>query len=384
MLETSHRGRGKILQFVLSAGVSVLFLVPFYSVSASVENAVEVARLRLDAETITKGYTVESPDKNLKVGVVDGAVTVPVEVALKKIPVSHFPDESETSKKVSDILEYDIRYMSESGETEPLKVLEKPVYIAIKYNIDSINKKVVHYWNKPTQEWVPLPSTTDFENKLVRAVSYFPYSRLAVFDDEYVYEGPASWYVSGFHCDCAASPIYMRKTKLKVTNISARSPKRGASMVIRVNDYGPDPNIHPDRPIDLDKVAFAKLASSVGSGLMMVRVEPVDINNAKKYSWVLESEASRLAVKSGAKESETAIKNSPSEPSNDSPKIKTADSEEKSTEQNLGISEWGIVDLGSENVGDNDAIIKKSDIKFKSDFDSEIVLNNSDSTGDSG
>ncbi len=284
----------KILSTIyLFAGLGVLFLVPIVANATNTE-AVEVARLRLDAETITKGYTVESPEKDLKVGVVNNAVTVPVEVVLKKIPVSHFPEDSKTTRVVSDILEYDIRQSTDSG-TESLGVLEKPVYIAIKYDSDTTNKKVVHYWNKPTGEWVPLPTTTDFKNKLARAVSHLPYSRLAVFDDEYVYEGPASWYVSGYHCDCAASQVYLRKTKLKVTNITSTSPKYGKSMIVRVNDYGPDPAVHPDRPIDLDKVAFKQLAMSVGSGLMLVRIEPVDINNAPKYSWVIEEEKRRLA-----------------------------------------------------------------------------------------
>ena len=43
-------------------------------------------------------------------------------------------------------------------------------------------------------------------------------------------------------------------------------------MTVRVNDYGPDRTVFPDRIIDLDKVAFAKLAS-LGAGVIQVQVK---------------------------------------------------------------------------------------------------------------
>ena len=43
------------------------------------------------------------------------------------------------------------------------------------------------------------------------------------------------------------------------------------SVVVTINDYGPDRSVHPGRIIDLDKVAFAKLIS-LGMGLLDVRV----------------------------------------------------------------------------------------------------------------
>jgi rare lipoprotein A (peptidoglycan hydrolase) len=39
-----------------------------------------------------------------------------------------------------------------------------------------------------------------------------------------------------------------------------------------VNDWGPDRSVHPDRVIDLDSVAFKKLAS-LGAGVIDVRVQ---------------------------------------------------------------------------------------------------------------
>lgn len=82
--------------------------------------------------------------------------------------------------------------------------------------------------------------------------------------------GKASWYAykGGLF---AASPDFSIGTKLKVTSVN--NPDK--SIIVTVNDYGPNRAIHPDRVIDLDKVAFAKLAP-VGAGVIDVLVEPVD------------------------------------------------------------------------------------------------------------
>ncbi len=278
---------GKVDVEVKTTTPTVLGMQTIYS------DAVELKRLYLDEETITKGYTVETSGKDFRVGVVDSAVTVPVEVVFKDIPASHLPNEK-TETKVSRIYEYDIRHKVDGG-TQSLGVLEKPIYVSLKYQGETPNKKVIHFWDKPTQKWVPLPTSTNFDKKTVRAVSHFPYARLAVFDAENIYEGPASWYVSGYHCNCAASNTHMRGTKLKVTNITYGSKKNGASTVVRVNDYGPELAVHPDRFIDLDKVAYAAIANSTGSGIMTVRVEVIDPELAVKYEYKEENGVKKLA-----------------------------------------------------------------------------------------
>lgn len=269
-------------------------VVPMYTFTDPID-ALELQRLYLDADTIIKGYTVTSAEEDFKAGIMPSAVSVPVTVVLKKIPGWHMPVEK-TLEKVSLIYEYDIRECIVAKEkcrdkgpiffenTSSLGELDTEIVIAIKFAGDNYKKRVIHYWNKPSQEWVPIETTTDFDNNLVRAKIQFPYARIAVFEDINAQEGMASWYAFR-DCYCAASHIYKRGSKLKVTNISG-SVRHGNYIVVTVNDYGPDPNIHPDRPIDLDKVAYSALAASLGSGLMMVRVEPVNINQAEIYEWV--------------------------------------------------------------------------------------------------
>lgn len=80
--------------------------------------------------------------------------------------------------------------------------------------------------------------------------------------------GKASWYDyrPGLF---AASTIYPIGQKVRVYNATGDK-----SVDVTINDYGPDPKTHPDRVIDLQKEAFAKLAT-LGAGVISVRLEPL-------------------------------------------------------------------------------------------------------------
>jgi len=83
--------------------------------------------------------------------------------------------------------------------------------------------------------------------------------------------GEATWYKykGGMY---AASPDFPKGTKLKVS-LEDDSTK---SCIVTVNDYGPDRDLFPNRVIDLDSVAFKKLAP-LSVGKLKVIVEPVPI-----------------------------------------------------------------------------------------------------------
>ncbi len=82
-------------------------------------------------------------------------------------------------------------------------------------------------------------------------------------------QGTATWY-SYKHCDCAASPDFPKGTQLRVS----LTDHPETSVVVTVNDYGPDRNLFPNRVIDLDSVAFKQLAP-LSLGLVNVTVDPV-------------------------------------------------------------------------------------------------------------
>ncbi|PIP17598.1 MAG: hypothetical protein COX43_03465 [Parcubacteria group bacterium CG23_combo_of_CG06-09_8_20_14_all_35_9] len=78
--------------------------------------------------------------------------------------------------------------------------------------------------------------------------------------------GEAGWYrYKG--CNCAASCDWPKGTYLRVTNV-----ENGKSVIVKVNDYGPERNVHLGRIIDLDSVAFKKIGR-LSKGLIKVKVE---------------------------------------------------------------------------------------------------------------
>jgi len=83
--------------------------------------------------------------------------------------------------------------------------------------------------------------------------------------------GHASWYVHPRYRKelMAASTQYPKGSKVRVTNLA-----NNKSVIVTVKDWGPDPVKHPDRVIDLNKVAFSKIAST-RAGVIDVRVEPL-------------------------------------------------------------------------------------------------------------
>lgn len=79
-------------------------------------------------------------------------------------------------------------------------------------------------------------------------------------------KGRASWYAYE-KCLCAAHPFFPKGSYLRVTALAS-----GKTVVVRVNDWGPDQSVHPDRVIDLDAEAF-KLLAPLGAGTIQVKVE---------------------------------------------------------------------------------------------------------------
>jgi len=79
-------------------------------------------------------------------------------------------------------------------------------------------------------------------------------------------QGRASWYAYR-GCLCAAHPYFPKGSLLRVTDSLS-----GKSIIVTVNDWGPNQQTHPGRIIDLDSVAYKQLAS-LGTGTLEVKVE---------------------------------------------------------------------------------------------------------------
>lgn len=146
-----------------------------------------------------------------------------------------------------------------------------PLIIKIRPNLNDNTYKQIFYFNPQALSWLPLSSIFISASNRIQAELKMPEARVAVFSYPGVpVTGSASWYSykKGLF---AASPDYPKGSKLRV--FSSENKK---FVDVEVNDYGPDRSKHPGRIIDLDKVAFKKIAST-GQGTVKVRVEPLYI-----------------------------------------------------------------------------------------------------------
>lgn len=86
---------------------------------------------------------------------------------------------------------------------------------------------------------------------------------------------PVSWYdydlkgIPGYSKthDTAAARNYGRGQYVTVTNVA-----NNKSVRVRINDYGPDAKIHPDRMLDLSSHAFAQIAD-LSSGIILAKIK---------------------------------------------------------------------------------------------------------------
>lgn len=252
--------------------VSTLFFSAHWVQAESLETVVSTT---FDAATIAKGYTLESSDGLMRVGIRPDTLTVSTRIDMKTLDPSlmegtyeSFSDAPTSSRTLlGNVYLFDILNKSSYDRTDFF-------FLEIRYpetdeNAAAHGHRQIYFWNGVTSLWEPLPSTDEPEAGAVRALIHLPYARLAVFEDGIMEYGKASWYAYK-GCDCAASPDYPKGTELLVTSVA--DPTK--SVVVTVNDFGPERDVFPDRVIDLDKVAFAQLAP-LGAGVINVRVQPV-------------------------------------------------------------------------------------------------------------
>ena len=166
--------------------------------------------------------------------------------------------------KLSHIFQYELLNKSAYDGAKPLTV-------EIKYDQASDYYKQIYFYDKNYSSWRPLGCREIVKENSVRCNVSFNFARLAVFaNPEARVIGQASWYSykkGGF----AASPDFPKGSKLRVVNLA-----NGKFVEVVVNDFGPNKRLHPDRPVDLVKEAFKKIAS-LSQGVIRVRVEPLKI-----------------------------------------------------------------------------------------------------------
>lgn len=140
-----------------------------------------------------------------------------------------------------------------------------PYYLSFKSSASAAYKQVYAY--DAAKGWLPLEGTENILKGRVNATVTAASVRVAVFENPKILtRGQASWYryKGGLF---AASPDFPAGTKLRVINLDTKK-----AVDVIVNDHGPDRAVHPNRVVDIDAVAFARLAP-LGQGTMKVAIE---------------------------------------------------------------------------------------------------------------
>lgn len=254
----------QLVKKILLISLSLFLLSGFFCVANASEETVANPQyfINLDKETIAKGYTVSAFEESLKLSLVPGILEESTGVLVEEI-MDEMPDPWQL-KKISKV--YQFEFLNKTAYDN-----HKPFYIQFSYEEETDKYKQVYFYDKNFSTWRPLP-TRDFpEEKFVRSLIHLPFARLAVFsNDEVMTIGRASWYVYK-DGNYAASPDVPKGSTMRVYNTENEK-----YVDVVINDYGPERHLFPDRVIDLDKVAFSKIAS-LGAGIIDVRVEPLEI-----------------------------------------------------------------------------------------------------------
>jgi len=218
--------------------------------------------INLDKKTIGKGYTVSVFDEAIKLSLTPGLLSDSTGVDI--IELNEVIDSPWQLDKISKVYQFEFRNKTAYDG-------KKPFNVQLAYDKSSNYYKQVFYYDKNYSSWRPLP-TVDYPDKsYVRSLIYLPFARLAVFaNPAALVIGQASWYKykGGMF---AASPDFPKNSKLRVYNTA-----NNKFVDVTINDFGPERKLHPNRVIDLDKVAFKKIAST-GAGIINVRVQPISI-----------------------------------------------------------------------------------------------------------
>lgn len=223
---------------------------------------VKVDSISVDQDAVNAGQDISALDGHVVANLAAKQLTAPaiIEFMQLDIPAGSFMEVPAGFKLAAPVIEYKIRNAKLRSKQE-LK-LTIPFESGIKFG------KFAFYWSFNKQMWREVESVTDLNAKTVTLTMSLNNTRIMIVDTDAMVQGHASWYrYKG--CMCAASPDYPKGTKLLVTNLN-----KNDSIVINVNDWGPERDLFPNRVIDLDLVAFKKLGSKGAGVLTNIRVVP--------------------------------------------------------------------------------------------------------------
>lgn len=245
------------------------------STAAATPSAEDRLSLHFTDEAIRSGYTAEYQKQegaawgDFRVGILPNLVNEEITLEMRQFHSDKYPDPAGMTR-VSDYYLYDILRHDQANK-DPL-VLNKPFYLALRFNSGNLWRKRIFFWTGTSEGWRALPSSIDYVNGYVRAITHLPFSRIAVFEDHNGTEGYASWYRSSRYSFGAASNDFPLGTKLRIRNID-----NGKTVDVTVQSGGPYTPFEQRRVVDLTYDGFSQIANP-WEGTARVQVSALDSN----------------------------------------------------------------------------------------------------------
>jgi len=220
----------------------------------------EKLSLALDIETALKSYRFEAFTGNFKLsfatGTMQSAIHFDAELIGDELPTPW------KLERVSPIYQFDLK-------SAVIYDKKKPFTLEIVYSDKTSGYKRIFFYDNNYQSWRELPTIDSPDKKTVTAIIFLPFARVAVFSDPLIMTvGQSSWYAYK-NGNFAASVDFPKGSKLRVYNLD-----NNKSVEVVINDFGPERDKFPNRILDLDKVAFKKIAKT-GAGLVNIRIQPL-------------------------------------------------------------------------------------------------------------
>ncbi len=147
----------------------------------------------------------------------------------------------------------------------------RPMKLKINYPKKNNYFKQIFILDELSGIWQPIKTQDVPEKNYVTTTITSTSGKVAILSNpDILTVGTASWYKYK-NGNFAASPDFKKGSVLRVTNLA-----NGKFIDVTINDFGPERAKHPDRVVDLDKVAFQKIAST-RDGLIKIKVEPLKV-----------------------------------------------------------------------------------------------------------
>ena len=257
----------KLLYIFLVASLFTLAIPA--SAAVGTPKAISTVSQNISNYIATKGSTLTLLNGDVRFGMQPGALAEGSTITFTEVDPSYLQEVMLPSEygKISKIFMYEV-------SSKPLK----PLWLTFGYKSDLKFTKFLFAYDEKNQNWKTITSKTDLTKNVVSASLTAQKGILLIGDTQVMHYGKASWYkYKG--CMCAASPDYPKGTQLLVVN-----KNKNQGIVVKVNDWGPERDIFPDRVIDLDLVAFTKLGTKgvgVFQNMYVTPYIPSDLTSAQ-------------------------------------------------------------------------------------------------------